>query len=75
MEFTTDAKGAQALKLLHSQPRATITDRRVRLELKQIEVSHFLQVLAEQKIRFTDLEIRKPDLESYFLKLAGGGKS
>lgn len=41
------------------------------VEMKETQLADFLQALAKQGIPFTEISIDKPNLEDYFLKVAG----
>lgn len=65
---------AQKLKKLKLEYEHEILENQAHITISQGQVSSLLQTLAQKKIDYAHIEIDKPTLEDYFLKLSGVGE-
>ncbi len=72
IELTIVQHKNRAIKFFNANDIPYELDRyRFTLLMDESRVADFLMVLADEKIKFQEISIRKPDLEDYFLKKLG----
>lgn len=72
IELTIVKHKERAMKFFNACDIAYALDRfRFTLVMDESRVADFLMLLADEKIKFEEISIRKPDLEDYFLKKLG----